>query len=751
MPRRSARVVDLVVVGALAGVAAGFADGSPTEIEGFDAFLRVVMVGAVAAVAGVARRIAVTVAAVGAFVATLGGDAFAVQTAGAVAVLAMVPGWRHGRWAAVARAGSAGLALNVLLRLDWSAFQGSTALVALGVVALLVWGWVATLPTKQRHRVWLGGAVLGGVVAVAALLAGGSAMSVRGELARAVDDVQAGVDALRNVDQQQAVERFDRAAERFDRAERRLTAWWTRPGLAVPVVSQNARAVEDLVAVGEDLARTAAATAQAADPNDATLSGGAVDVEAIRALEAPLADALAALDTADSSVRTVESPWLLPQVEREVAKLRDRVAEALPDTRNALAAARVAPGLLGGDGPRTYFVAFTTPAETRGNGGFIGNYGELRLDDGNLELSRFGRIAELNPRGEESRRLTGPDDYVNRYGRFDVENFFQDVTFSPDFPSVGRVIEQLYPQATGQRLDGAISVDPVGLAALLELTGPVDIPQLDEPLTAENAAEILLRDQYLVFADDNPERIDFLETAAEAVFSRLTSGSLPGPGRIVDVLGPAVREGRLKLHSIHDEEQAFFESVGLADSWPAFSGDFVGVVSQNGSRSKIDVFLSRAVRYDAVVAPATGEVRAELEVEFRNDAPASGLPQYVIGGGVTDPGVNRMYVSIYTPLGFDRATFAGEEVLMESERELGRSVYSRYLEVPPGETRTLRVSLTGRIDALAGAPTYRLVLGRQPVIEPDEFSVSVRTTDGADVLNETLSLTEDTTLMGPMR
>lgn len=74
--------------------------------------------------------------------------------------------------------------------------------------------------------------------------------------------------------------------------------------------------------------------------------------------------------------------------------------------------------------------------------------------------------------------------------------------------------------------------------------------------------------------------------------------------------------------------------------------------------------------------------------------PAPGLPQDVIGGGVADPGVNRMYVSISTPLGFDGATFAGERVLMESERGLGRFVYSRYVEGPPGATRTLRMSIS---------------------------------------------------------
>ena len=45
--------------------------------------------------------------------------------------------------------------------------------------------------------------------------------------------------------------------------------------------------------------------------------------------------------------------------------------------------------------PRHYFIAFTQPAEARGLGGFVGNYGELTAIDGDIELTRSGRIREL--------------------------------------------------------------------------------------------------------------------------------------------------------------------------------------------------------------------------------------------------------------------------------------------------------------------------------------------------------------------
>ncbi len=728
------------------------AEGAATGLPAFDAGIRFALTASLTGASGVARRLAVTVAAAGAFTAAVAGERFALQAASAGAVAAMVPGWWHGRLGAAARSAGAGIAVNVMLRLDWQAFHGDSSLAAAGIFAVLAWGWVATQTRPRRRRAGFVAVIAAGAVAIAALLAGGSALSVRSELTRAVDDVQAGVDSLRSVDQDEAVTRFERAARRFERAERRLTAWWTRPGQLVPVVSHNARAVEDLVEIGERLARTAAATARASDPDTVQLRNGTVDLAAVRGLHEPLAEAVDTLEAAESAARAVESPWLLPQVRREADDLRSRVAGALPDARNALAAARVAPALLGGEGPRRYLVVFQNPAEARASGGIIGNYAELTVSDGSIEMTDFGRNGDLNSATDpESRRLVGPDDYVERYGRFDVQKFWQDVTFSPHFPHVAQVAEGLYPQSGGHRVDGVISVDPVALAALLELTGPVPVPQLDQPLTSENAADLLLHDQYVVFADEQTERVDFLEHAARATFERLTGGSLPGPSRLAEVLGPMVRQGRLKLHSIHDDEQAFFEQVGLADAMAPVRSDFLGVVVQNAGQSKIDTFLERRLRYRAVVDPRTGETTATLHVELRNNAPAEGLPTYVIGGNVAEPGVNRTYLSVYTPLGLEDATWNGEDLLMESAHELDRNVFSQFLQVPPGATRTLELHLRGEI-ALPIADNerhYRLTLAHQPLVEPASVAVKVSESEGSTLVDEELTLEEDTTLAAP--
>ena len=197
---------------------------------------------------------------------------------------------------------------------------------------------------------------------------------------------------------------------------------------------------------------------------------------------------------------------------------------------------------------------------------------------------------------------------------------------------MAQVWEEIYPQTIGgSEIDGVIVVDPYALAAFMTFTGPITVPGYPTPLTSENAADILLREQYLTFDDDRLGRTDFLDDATRLTFEALTTGDLPGPREVTEVLGPMVAQGRLLMNSVVPDEQDFFTRIDLDGALPAVNGDFLSVTTQNSGNNKIDIFLHRDIAYDVVYDPDTGLVQGEVTVTLRNDAPASGLPLYVIG------------------------------------------------------------------------------------------------------------------------
>jgi len=288
---------------------------------------------------------------------------------------------------------------------------------------------------------------------------------------------------------------------------------------------------------------------------------------------------------------------------------------------------------------------------------------------------------------------------------------------------VGQVVTGLYPQSGGSAVDGVVSVDPVAVAALLGVVGPVTVAPWPEPITAANAERVLLFDQYARL--QGSARTDFLANVAQAVANKLISGPLPAPTQLVSALAPAVTGHHLLLHSRAPSEQALFSRIGADGALPPVRADSLAVVNMNAGGNKLDWFLRRSSNYQARFDPGTGRLTARLTVTLRNEAPSSGLPDFIIGSSLDPPdprGVNRTYLSVYSPLGLAGARLDGQNVPVRSEREAGRNVYSQYLLIPPGGTRTLELDLSGRI---ADGREYQLDLRSQSLVVPELMQADV--------------------------
>jgi hypothetical protein len=460
----------------------------------------------------------------------------------------------------------------------------------------------------------------------------------------------------------------------------------------------------------------------------------------VERVAAELAGARDAFATAHRAAdQTASGAWLPGPASDRLDTLSGRLDDALWDADTALAAAEVAPALLGADGARSWFLAVHTPVEQRGGGGFMGNWGELVSEGGGLSLERMERIRTLTAQQQDTEVSLDPEvaQHLTRYAGVDITRFFQNALQSPDFAVNAQAIEEVAPQLGAPAVAGVVAVDPIGLAALLEVTGPVSIPLWPEPITADNAREVLLFEQYLHF-DDRDDRVDFLGDVAEAVIDELTSGEVGSPADLARALAPAVAGKHLVFHSPRPEEQAVFERAGAAGRVPPAEGDdYLQVMTYNTSISKIDWFLRREVAYEVRFDADDGWTESTLDVRLHNDAPSEGLPPYVINPpdrpDFPGPGENRTLVSIYSPLELQGATLEGMPLEMDADAELGRWVYSALVTIPSQSALSLRLELAG---ALAPGPDYRLQVGLQPQSTPDQLRVEAAPADGATTPEE---------------
>ncbi|HEV8115381.1 MAG TPA: hypothetical protein VGP53_04015, partial [Acidimicrobiales bacterium] len=263
--------------------------------------------------------------------------------------------------------------------------------------------------------------------------------------------------------------------------------------------------------------------------------------------------------------------------------------------------------------------------------------------------------------------------------------------------------------------------DPHGLAALLRLTGPVDAPPIGS-VTAENAAQLLLVDQYAQF-DERDARKDALQAVAAATFTRLSTAPLPAPGDVGAALGAAARGGHLIAASFSAEGQALFDQIGAAGRLPvADGGDLASLRTTNLAANKLDAHVRRSVRYQAVVDPGSGQVEATATIELRNDATAD-LPDYAAGNSRGLPkGTNLLEVGWYSGLRLQAVEVDGRAVATTSDRERGWWTHSTTVELPPDSTTTVVIRLAGGLEATG---PYRLAVAPQAAAGDDVYAIEV--------------------------
>ena len=729
--------VPVVLMAIAAAVGAAQADGSPTALPAVDLILRAALAAGVTAASARARRQAWLFASTATVIAGVGASLDWLAFLATGATLALVALGRRS-WVVGSFIGAC--LAQVLLRLDLGGTTGTSATVAGAVAALLILSGLQRGRRSTRRRSWIVAGILAGAVVVfsgaCALAAAGAAGDVRG----GIDAGRDGLGAARQGDVSEATRHFDRTADAFGRARVDLERWWVRPALAVPVVGQHLRAVRTLSRAGEELADAASTALAELDLKGLRLQNGAIDLAAIERATGALGSARRALDRAAVEVEEARSPWLVAPVVKAIDDLDSRMVEARRDVGTAADVLDLAGPMLGRDGPRRWFVAVVTLAENRGSGGLVGNTGEITAVAGKLSLVNVQRVAQLNDAVDDAAAARAlPSVYADAYGEWKVPARLQNVTVAADFPTAAEALESVLPLAGRGEVDGTVSIDPLAVAALLDVVGPVKVPSWPVPVSAENAPSVLLHEQYVAL--EGEARENFLGEVIAAVWARATTGDLPSPASLARTLGPAVRGRHIQLHSRRAEEQAALGRFNADGALRFSGGDHLSLVTDNGSQSKVDWFLRRAVDYHVRYDPGSGSAEGTVKVTLTNDAPPSGLPPYVLGGQVTPPGFSRQIVQIYTPLDIVAATVDGRPppAALRSVGRSGNWAHELDVAIPPKSAMTIELRLAGRLGEQQGRWTLDLV--RQAAVSPDDVTVTLDVADGWRLQNAAGGLT----------
>jgi Protein of unknown function (DUF4012) len=627
--------------------------------------------------------------------------------------------------------------------------SATAALVTVGAVI----GWViATVRTygavsgRRRGR-WA--AVAGGAFGIVAVGAGAvgalrEVKDTRQHLERTVKGLTDAMTPIEALDVHAGEAALSRVGPELRASEAKLSSPMWRLAKIVPVAAQNAKAVRGLVDNAQQVVADAGTVITTDQLHQLRRTDGSIDIRSLEDVMPKLTTLETALVSLRSSVATAQGPWIVNQVQQKASTFGPKVDKALRQVSAAKKAGANLPEILGADRARTYLLVFPSPSEARGSGGLIGNWGELKIDNGAISLVRFDRIVTLidDSRPWQERADTFPPGYLTRYSAYTPKQYFQNLLVSPDFPTNAEVMVGQYKEATGRDVDGVVSVDPYGLAAVLALEGPLTVPTLPDAVTSETAPKTLLYDLYVAAGDSQNGRIRVLEDIARGTFERVRTIPIDTPQRLVDTLGPAFRQRHIQMWSKSPGSERYLDSIGAGGRYlipedpdsPVELLDTVGLISQNAGGNKIDWFGGRTLDY-RVAVDDEGVINATATLDIANRAPADGLPDYIIGNVIevrkVPRGTATTIFSLYSRLDLQSATVFGEPVAFQRDTEFGLQVYTLTLEIPAKSHETLTVKLTGRTTANAATRTLHTRRGvrvlYQPQVNPDTVSVTIGT------------------------
>jgi Protein of unknown function (DUF4012) len=446
------------------------------------------------------------------------------------------------------------------------------------------------------------------------------------------------------------------------------------------------------------------------DPRDRTPALTRVVTAAVRdraALDRAAVD-LARLSTAAGRMPVAPVRGPLGGAQASVARDVPRLVATVRPLRDVLDALTV----VAGAGRHTYLLLLGNSAEERPGGGFIGSIGQVALTDGTITSTSFRMSDFANALVTSIPAPTALDDYLFRGHPWELS----DANWSADFPTSASEVRHFYQLATGQAVDGVLSVDPTALAGMLGVLGPVQVPPYPQVITAGNA--LLEINEIINRARPGDPGNSYLAPLGQAVLDRVLHAPVQSYPRLTSALAQAV-EGR---HIVMSFDQASVQAVVAtyhADGSLSATGGDDGLLvdDANLSGSKADLFVTR--HFDmAVGISADGTARDRLTLSYHNPRPGNAADASLVRGS---GGAYRDYLRVYLPadarLDGMLLTADGHSDQVSPDavtQESGRLAVGYYLVVPPAADVTLELEYHGGwAHARRGALGYRLAWSKQ--------------------------------------
>lgn len=379
------------------------------------------------------------------------------------------------------------------------------------------------------------------------------------------------------------------------------------------------------------------------------------------------------------------------------------------------------------DKEKVFLIMLQNEAELRPGGGFLGQYGIVKIKNGQV-VSTFVEDANLLDQRIQA-KIPAPFPF---YRMMQLKKWkFRDSNFSPDFPTNVEKAKYFLRLAgkSSSGFDGVIAVNSQVFNDVLGITGPINVPGYSGEYNSENASRKLeeqVEKAYIMNPEiDTQNRKAILKTMAPIIMEKLfTVGNMTDIARLMH---KELKNRNVMLNFTDANLQKSVESVhwdgSMASDW---TGDYLMAVDANMGALKSDFYIKRQINYDIDLTQPKPIVT--LNIKYDHTAP--------YGDWRTSD--YHSYLRVYVPKG---ASFLESKMVsrINSGEEFGKSYFGFMCHVLIGRQTDgiIKYELPESFSNLNIAD-YRLLIQKQSGVGSVPVTVHVKTADGEFTQNQAL-------------
>lgn len=348
--------------------------------------------------------------------------------------------------------------------------------------------------------------------------------------------------------------------------------------------------------------------------------------------------------------------------------------------------------------------------ELRPTGGFIGTYGIVEVDSGDIVKFDTRDVYHLDMPIKDKLRIVPPEPLKKYLG---VDNWYlRDANWSPDWPTSARKINWFYQvenklnnQVAQNEFSGVIAITPQFIIDLLTLTGPIKI---DNVVYDKNNFQDLL--QYKVekgYVDSGVsswQRKEVIGEIAKELKIKLFNLPTKQLLEIFSILNNNLDEKNILIYLFNPVEQNLIKQKGWAGEIKNMKDDYLMVVDANMAALKTNAVINRNLEYE--VDQNINGLFAKLKINHAHSGRFDWKTTRY-----------RTWTRIYAPLGsqlIKTEGFVDNEVVVINE--LDKTCFGGFISIEPGKISNiyLEYKLPDDLNKVINAGNYNLYIQKQP-------------------------------------